>query len=1824
MSKLIFTLIFLFSSPLFGANSPADSYKMPDSLSNMEGIPSSFAYGCVNVITGDYVDGETDIALPGIDPLTLQRFYSSSSGARDLSGIGWSFNHHGYVSAHVLEETENYSQYGYDFCDHRGSKMHFIQDRMDYDNQRPDIKIDETVFSKGVTNCGGGEISGRTNLKNIRLYHGNHDLHATDGSGTDYRFQKFKNIHRVRKIDRVKLPSFNRIVYGYDEKSETLKSIKMINRGGSIISSLNISKVKDVEKEECTKVTSSDGKEVKYKFIDKKQTKLLVSSNFSAPLVYLYAKDEKQNPIHKIIRKELPEGRYKNIQYFGKKDKTLIRGRVESIQEPAGTDQTLVTTASFTYELDPDRCPYSRKYSGKTHVLDALQHKTTYAFNNEERLTSILRHDKNNRVYTQEDLYWRNKKFPENTYLAGRSLKTGSGLTLFSIHFDYNQNGNIICQTLYGNLKGNNQEPLLMDDSGIPKNKANSDEHKVSYTYTGGGRNLMTSETHATYKVVYKYHKEQDDLLAKFILADGSIRKRHFYAYDCNGAITREIVDDGNTQNVHNLSGVTERQIKHIVNTLNNPSGLPEIITEAYLDLQTQQEVILRKTRNSYDIQGNMISQEVFGADQKHAYTLYWEYDVRGNVTKEIDALGQVSTKRYDANNNFIYEQGPCLEYHHEYAYDFMDRMIRKEKVANDGTRCAETYRYDVLGNKIASTDRHGNETQYHYDEFNRLTSTLLPPIALASGEIVRPSIMQEYDPLGNITVQRTANEQTRKSYTIGGKPYLIDHADGTQERFQYLANGDLKRAYAKNGTLTVYFHDYQSRPVKISTYAASGELIAEKTYVYNAFHLLNEVDESGLITTYRYDGAGRLIETRKGSQRTEQFYDALGRAMETHEYAEEGRYISKIKVLDLLNKMVEERTEDEQGRVANQINYIYDADGNVSQTITYNQAGASTVTIRYNIFKDPIEVINAKGDRIFTTYDYFYKNNLNQRVCCSQMTDSLGNVTISVKDALGRIVKTERKNPYGIINQKKENFYDQAGHLEYLVETLFTQNLEVVDQVKTRWIYNSKGQLASLIEAEGTSLEKRTGYAYNGFGQKEKDLKPDGSSIEYFYDPYGRLSERKSSDSTIHELYSYNSQHNLTKVEDLVSGLISLKDYDENGWLTREQLGNGLVLQHTYDPLGRPVSTLLPDGSEINYIYDACRMKGIHRKDVLGNILYVHTYESYDLSGHPTSAQMIGNAGQIHWNYDILGRLQSIETPHWTEKMTLYDAMSNLIERSIEDRSEVASTQYSYDDLYQLKSEQGPIQHQYTHDSRFNRTSKDGQSYSVNVLNQLTSDGEWQYEYDACGRMSVKKSANGTFSYGYDALDRLTTLTCGNDRYQYIYDSENRRISKEHYVQGGNGLWQLMSKVNFFYDGQNEIGACDTSGAIVELRILGEGKGAEIGAAIAIEIGDQTYAPLHDHNGNVMGLIDSQSGQVLETYQYTAFGQQESTPSLYNPWRFSSKRHDEESGLIYFGRRYYDPAIGRWITPDPIGFDGGPNLYAYVLNNPLTHIDLYGLEEAIETITRHEENRSNNVFARIYRGLGRFLRTLGDHAIPIPYVHDGISYLGHRMAGGTHKNFRPICRNGPSRYHHLHKPELFDSVRIIYVNGMLNNKHDCYGGAEFISKCYGDTNVHYLFNTSHGFSLDVGEIMLQKLGFRTRVVDMLVKNIQTHIRSLGGVKSDGCIILYGSSQGGLVIKNALKHLTPAQRHMISVVTLGSASLITGKDLKSYRNYVNSCDPIPIFGDPLGFVKGMITGDGFHILKSKSSWFDHSIDSENYRSVIRTQGFEFMKEQGNK
>jgi RHS repeat-associated protein len=106
-----------------------------------------------------------------------------------------------------------------------------------------------------------------------------------------------------------------------------------------------------------------------------------------------------------------------------------------------------------------------------------------------------------------------------------------------------------------------------------------------------------------------------------------------------------------------------------------------------------------------------------------------------------------------------------------------------------------------------------------------------------------------------------------------------------------------------------------------------------------------------------------------------------------------------------------------------------------------------------------------------------------------------------------------------------------------------------------------------------------------------------------------------------------------------------------------------------------------------------------------------------------------------------------------------------------------------------------------------------------------------------------------------------------------------------------------------------------------------------------------QDYSYLYDGKGNVTAVLDS-SQNTVATYTYDEFGRVVSkSGTLDQPFQFSTKYYDQQTGLNYYGYRFYSPALGRWINRDPLGEEGGVNLYGFVGNNPVNKTDPLGLK---------------------------------------------------------------------------------------------------------------------------------------------------------------------------------------------------------------------------------------------------------------------------------------
>jgi RHS repeat-associated protein len=673
-------------------------------------------------------------------------------------------------------------------------------------------------------------------------------------------------------------------------------------------------------------------------------------------------------------------------------------------------------------------------------------------------------------------------------------------------------------------------------------------------------------------------------------------------------------------------------------------------------------------------------------------------------------------------------------------------------------------------------------------------------------------------------------------------------------------------------------------------------------------------------VTVYKYDGAGRQVSIAKGDKVITYAYDTLERVISETEGG-----ITHAKEYDLLDRVIEERIEHSE-KIVTKKQFKYDWDGNRTHEIIFTKAGVATQVTNYNPHGEILSVRDALGHVSHYTYDSIEHSG--QKVNRAIYTDPLGNQEIKIYDTNLRISEVERRNPFGKVIQSEKSIYDASGNKCQSIAKVFNQDI-YSRTIVTEWEYDCMGNMIHCIEAKGTLEQKNTRLIYNLNGEKEQIVRPNGTRLYHTYDLFGRLERFKSSDASIDYTYSYDLKDNLIQVEDHIHGTSTKRSYDKYNRLLSEILDTGLTLGFSYDLLDRPLTITLPDLSAIHYNYEGHYLSRIDR--IKGNqIVYSHHYTEFDQAENPLKMLLPGQAGQITFKYDLLQRPIEINAPHWQETIPKkgYDAAGNLLARQVIDAQGSIDYNYTYDDLYQLSSEKGHATNTYANDSICNRIAKNEQPYLVNDLNQLLHESNQAYAYDVNGNLvSIKREESQT-TFVYDALDRLIQVKKDDTVINYAYDSFHRRLTKMH-----NGI-----TTNYLYLKDNEIGSMINQ-KTKELRILGLGKGAEIGAAIAIELDETPYVPIHDPYGNVTTLLNLK-GEVVTNYRYTAFGEEQINGSSTNAWRYSSKRVDPETGFIYFGRRYYFPSIGRWLTPDPLWFADGPNLYAYVHNRPMTSID--------------------------------------------------------------------------------------------------------------------------------------------------------------------------------------------------------------------------------------------------------------------------------------------
>jgi RHS repeat-associated protein len=238
-----------------------------------------------------------------------------------------------------------------------------------------------------------------------------------------------------------------------------------------------------------------------------------------------------------------------------------------------------------------------------------------------------------------------------------------------------------------------------------------------------------------------------------------------------------------------------------------------------------------------------------------------------------------------------------------------------------------------------------------------------------------------------------------------------------------------------------------------------------------------------------------------------------------------------------------------------------------------------------------------------------------------------------------------------------------------------------------------------------------------------------------------------------------------------------------------------------------------------------------------------------------------------------------------------------------------------------------------------------------------LTRDGRWVYQYDAENRLVAMFTRGAPVDDPFAGnSDNVAVWNSGvaRQKLMFTYDYLGRRVAKQVFSYGVSS-WVPGDSLRFVWNGWSLIAMLDANnGNALQasyywgLDLSGTGQGAGgVGGLLLTQEGGNSYLSMFDGMGNVHGMIKASDGSIAAAYEYDAFGnilRESGSYAASNPFQYSTKYTDVETGLVYYGHRFYSPSLGRFINKDPAEEAGGVNLYGFCGNNVINGYDLLGL----------------------------------------------------------------------------------------------------------------------------------------------------------------------------------------------------------------------------------------------------------------------------------------
>lgn len=923
--------------------------------------------------------------------------------------------------------------------------------------------------------------------------------------------------------------------------------------------------------------------------------------------------------------------------------------------------------------------------------------------------------------------------------------------------------------------------------------------------------------------------------------------------------------------------------------------------------------------------------------------------------------------------------------------YDKQNRLIA-DVHSLKGSDIKTGYGYDAAGNRTTVTDPLGHITTNKYDEWNRPWQTIDAENFTASSEL---------DGEGNKVKTIDANGNTR-SWTRDPRGLVLSGIDGEdiETKYTYDLNGNNETITYANTSVTSIAYDAEDRKTITTEAQGQTEERSNGVILYDkAGNPLKVKDGNGNITTSEFNALNLPIKVTdtKGKFSSSDYYktgkvNSVTNRRNATTKTEYDKLWRVTKVTDPLNQ-TNESVYDKAGNLL----AAKDKRGITSET-SYDdlyrptekkRAGLRLVTMEYDNANNLTADIDANGNRTEYAYNkrnqklkatfadstsrsYSYDGNGNLQ----SEIDEEGIVTSHGYDRENRPTATERA---GELTQKS---YNEMGDLAAIIHPEGNSRTFNYDKLKR--------MISAIDDPWGPGLTTR--YEYDKNGNRIKTTDPRGNVVENAYDELNRKTghtQRKAVGDLITS-YGYDDEGNLTRLTDAkgqvsthvydllnrkteshYSGLDIATGYDENNNLktTTASGTSSDSTSNTYDDFDR-LQTSTQRGTTVSYSYDNN-----------GNRLSVGTPGNSNGYGHDVRNRVkTATAGTQTTGFDYYadGKKKTVTYPNGAKEEYEYYASNRVKTLTNSLNSAVISKfAYSYDrNGNRLSQDEARgtrnISTGYTYDS-LDRMA----SYSVTENSATTRT---DYTFDGYNRKTESTTASTPLStsitktYSYDETDWLIQLQDGSKTITYSYDNNGNTIKKadstapgndivfeydarDKLIKAGKGASVLgtysynangyrirqnnsdRGDVEYLYDGTAVIEERNAGGLLAHYRYANK--------LYSLFDGTQNQYYHLDALGSTTDLTDD-GGATKATYFLNPWGMiVDSIGSSVNRRVFTGKEIDQNTGLVYFGARYYDPDTARFTTQDTyLGEQGTPpslHRYLYAYSNPTVFIDLEG-----------------------------------------------------------------------------------------------------------------------------------------------------------------------------------------------------------------------------------------------------------------------------------------